>query len=86
MILHCENNNPCFIAPITSEDRIVYVPLGGKPIKCLMVDDAVMFLDEPEGLIPDIREHVPNIRNMDMNHDDVIICAFPKSGTCARRV
>ena len=69
-----------FVEPITSEDTVVTADLGGQPIQALMVEDVVMLLNDSEGLVPDIREHVPNIRKMKMDEDDVIICAFPKSG------
>lgn len=67
--------------PITSDDTVVSADLGGNPVQALMVSDVIMVLNDHEGIVPDIREQVPNIRNMEMDEEDVIICAFPKSGT-----
>ena len=39
-----------------------------------------MFLDQFEGISPDVRTHLPNIKKMEIDTDDVIICAFAKSG------
>ncbi|VDI27093.1 Hypothetical predicted protein [Mytilus galloprovincialis] len=66
--------------PITSEDEIVTVDLGGTPIQCLKIGDALQNLKTAK-LFPDYRKHIPSIRNMEMDDDDVIICAFAKSGT-----
>ena len=68
------------VAPITSEDKIVYAELGEKPVKSLLYKDVIMFLDQFEGISPDVRTHLPNIKKMELDSDDVIICAFPKSG------
>ncbi|XP_063417921.1 sulfotransferase 1E1-like isoform X2 [Mytilus trossulus] len=66
--------------PITSDDDIVTVDLGGTPIQCLKIGDALQNLRTAR-MLPDYRKHIPSIRNMEMDHDDVIICAFTKSGT-----
>ena len=80
-MVHILKFNPnVFVDPITSDDTVVSADLGGKPVQILMVEDVVMVLNDSEGIVPDIREHVPNIRNMEMDEEDVIICAFPKSG------
>lgn len=76
-----ENMKRFDIAPITNEDNIVYVELGEKPVKSLLYKDVIMFLDQFEGISPDVRTHLPNIKKMELDSDDVIICAFPKSGT-----
>ncbi|XP_052087317.1 uncharacterized protein LOC127724409 isoform X4 [Mytilus californianus] len=67
--------------PITSDDEIVTVDLGGTPKQCLKIGDALQHLVTMARVIPDYRKHIPSIRNMEMDDDDVIICAFAKSGT-----
>ncbi|CAC5395564.1 SULT1 [Mytilus coruscus] len=67
--------------PITSDDEIVTVDLSGTPIQCLKKGDALQHKVKMARMIPDYRKHIPTIRNMEMDDDDVIICAFAKSGT-----
>lgn len=67
--------------PITGDDEIVTVDLGGTPIQCLKKGDALQHIVKMARIIPDYRKHIPSIRNMEMDDDDVIICAFAKSGT-----
>ncbi|CAC5395577.1 unnamed protein product [Mytilus coruscus] len=65
--------------PITSDDEIVTVDLGGTPIQCLKIGDAFQHIVKMVRMIPDYRKHIPSIRNMEMDDDDVLICAFSKS-------
>ena len=62
------------VAPITSEDKIVYAELGEEPVKSLLYKDVLMFLDQFEGISADIRTHLPTIKKMEVGSDYVIIC------------